>query len=125
MAAGVFVVIVEDVAILAILVVAIFVALVVAIALPLCPCMVVLPIPFPLRHARVFLVGCCMKNIDRLVGDVPVLAVLVVVIFVALIVTIAPPQMFSHGHAAYAVPPPSRPCVFGWLLRVKYRTAAI
>ncbi len=91
-AAGVFVVIVEDVAVLAVLVVVIFVALVVAITLPLCPCTVVRPIPFPLRHARVFLVGCRMKKIKRLVGDVAVLAILVVVIFIALVVAIALPK---------------------------------
>ncbi len=61
-AAGVFVVIVEDFAVLAVLVVIIFVALVVAITLPLCPCTVVQPIPSPLRHARVFLVGCVEAN---------------------------------------------------------------
>jgi hypothetical protein len=87
-AAGVFVVIVKDVAVLDILVVVIFIALVVAITLPLCPCTVVRPIPSPLRQARVFLVGCRVKKIERLVGDVAVLAVLVVVIFVALVVAI-------------------------------------
>ncbi len=92
MAAGVFIVIIEDVAVLAILVVVIFVALVVAITLPLCPCTVVRPIPSSLRHARMFLVGCRMKKIKRLVGDVAVLAVLVVVIFVALVVAIALPK---------------------------------
>ncbi len=53
--------------------------------------MVVRPIPSPLHHARVFLVGCCVKKIERLVGDVAVLAVLVVVIFVALVVAITLP----------------------------------
>ncbi len=91
-AAGVFAVTVKDVAVLAVLIVVIFVALVVAITLPLCPCMVVRPIPFPLRHTRVFLVGCRIKKIERLVGDVAVLAVLVVVIFVALVVAIALPK---------------------------------
>ncbi len=33
------------------------------------------------------------------------------------------PLMSSHGRAAYPIPPSSRPRVFGWLLRVKYRTA--
>ncbi len=91
-AAGLFVVIIEDVAVLAVLVVVIFIALVIAITLPLCPCTVVRPIPFPLHHARVFLVGCRVKKIERLVGDVVVLAVLVVVIFVALVVAIALPK---------------------------------
>ncbi len=91
-AAGVFIVILKDVAVLAVLVVVIFVALVVAITLPLCPCTVVRPIPFPLHHARVFLVGCHVKKIERLVGDVAVLAVLVVVIFVALVIAIALPK---------------------------------
>ncbi len=96
-AAGVFVVIVEDVAVLAVLVVIIFVALVVAINLPLCPCTVVGPIPFPLPHARVFLVGCRVKKIERLVGDVAVLAVLVVVIFVALVVASRSPKVLARS----------------------------
>jgi hypothetical protein len=33
--------------------------------------------------------------------------------------------MTLHGRAAYPIPPPSRPRVFGWLLREKNRTAAI
>jgi hypothetical protein len=49
---------VGDVAVLAVLVVVIFVALVVAIALPKRSRTVVRPIPSPLRHARMFLVGC-------------------------------------------------------------------
>jgi hypothetical protein len=104
-AAGVFVVIVRDVAILVILFVVIFVALVVAITLPSCPCTVVRPIPSPLHQACVFLVGCCMKKIKRLVGDVAILAILVVLIFVALVVAIALPKwsrkvvrpMLSHS----------------------------
>jgi hypothetical protein len=91
-AAGIFLVIVEDVAVLAVLVIVIFVALIVAITLPLCPCTFVRPIPSPLRQTRVFLVGCHVKKIEWLVGDVAVLAVLVVVIFVALIVAIALPK---------------------------------
>ncbi len=91
-AAGIFVVIVEDVAAFAVLVVVIFVALVIAITLPLCPCTVVRPIPFSLRQARVFLVGCRVKKIERLVGDVAVLTVLVVIIFVALVVAIELPK---------------------------------
>jgi hypothetical protein len=91
-AAGIFVVIVKDVAVLAVLAVVIFIALIVAITLPLCPFTVVWPIPFPLRHAGVFLVGCRVKKIDRFVGDVAVLAVLVVVIFVALVIAIALPN---------------------------------
>ena len=54
--------------------------------------MVVRPIPSPLRHTRVFLVGCRVKKIERLVGDVAVLAVLAVVIFVALVIAIALPK---------------------------------
>jgi hypothetical protein len=49
---------VGDVPVLAVLAVIIFVALVIATALPKRSCMVVRPIPSPLRHARVFLVGC-------------------------------------------------------------------
>ncbi len=63
---GVFVVVVRDVAILAVLLDVVFVALskglVIAITLPLCPCTVVRPIPSPLHHALVFLVGCCMTK---------------------------------------------------------------
>jgi hypothetical protein len=40
----------------------------------------------------VFLVGCRVKKIERLVGDVAILAVLVIVIFVALVVAIALPK---------------------------------
>ncbi len=71
-----------------------------------------------------FLVGCCVKKIERLVGDVAVLAVLVVVIFVALVVAIALPKR-SCTVVGLCHPPPSRPRVFGWLLHVKYQTAAI
>ncbi len=46
----------------------------------------------PLRHAHVFLVGCCVKKIKRLVGGVIILAVLIVVIFVALVIAIALPK---------------------------------
>ncbi len=31
--------------------------------------------------------------------------------------------MSLHGRAAYPIPPPSRPHVFGWLLHEKIRTA--
>ncbi len=115
-AAGVFLVIVKDVAILAILVVVIFVALVVAITLPLCPCKVVRPIPFPLHHARVFLVGCRMKKIERLVGDVAVLAVLVVIIFVALIVLLpsSSPNVLTRS-CGLSYPPSITPVCF-WLV---------
>ncbi len=51
---------VGDVAVLAVLIVLIFVALVIAIALLKHSCTVVRPMPPPLRHAHVFLVGCCM-----------------------------------------------------------------
>jgi hypothetical protein len=105
-AAGIFAIIVKDVAVLAVLVVVIFVALVVAITLPLCPCTVVRPIPFPLHHACVFLVGCHVKKIERLVGDVAVLTVLVVVIFVALVVAIALPKRSCM--VVRPIPSPSR-----------------
>ncbi len=113
-AAGVFIVIVKDVAVLAVLVVVIFVALVVAITLPLCPCTVVRPIPFPLRHARVFLVGCCMKKIEQLVGDVAVLAVLVVVIFVTLSLPLRSPNVLARSCGLSH--PPSITPVWFWLV---------
>ncbi len=94
-AAGLFVIIVEDVAVLAVLVVVIFVALVVAITLPFCPCTVVRrPITFPPQsRPRVFGWLSREKN-ERLIGHVAVLAVLVVVIFVTLVVAIALPKRF-------------------------------
>ncbi len=119
-AAGLFVVIVEDVAVLAVLVVGIFVALVVAITLPFCPCTVVRrPITFPPQsRPRVFGWLSHEKN-----GT-------------ARRACRRPrrtrrrhlrhprrchraPQTFSHGRAAYPIPPPSRPRDFGWLLSEK------
>jgi hypothetical protein len=61
-ASGVFLDIVGDVAVLTVLIVVTFVPLIVVIMLPYCPGMVVRPIPSPLHHARMFLVGCCMKK---------------------------------------------------------------
>jgi hypothetical protein len=60
-----------------------------------------------------FLVGCCMKKIERLVGDVAVLAVLVVVIFVALVVAIALPK--RSRMVVRPMPSPSVTPVCFWL----------
>ncbi len=96
MAAGLFVIIVKDVAVLTVLVVVIFVALVVAITLPLYPCTVVRrPITFPPQsRPRVF--GWLSREKNRTArGHVAVLAVLVIVIFVTLVVAIMLPKR-SH-----------------------------
>jgi hypothetical protein len=71
----------------------------------------------------VFLVGCRVKKIKQLVGDVPVLAVLVAVIFVALVNAIVLPNVLARS-CGLCHPPLSHPHVFGWLLHVKYQTAA-
>jgi hypothetical protein len=64
---GVLAIIINDVAVLIILVIVVIVALskglVVAIMLPLSPCTAAWPIPSPLHHAYVFLVGCCLQKI--------------------------------------------------------------
>jgi hypothetical protein len=62
--------------------------------------------PFPLRHAHVFLVGCRVKKIERLVGDVAVLAVPIVIIFVALVVAIALPK--RSRTVVWPIPSPLR-----------------
>ncbi len=58
---GIFVIVVGDVAFLAVLAVVIFVALSLPSRSPNA-CMVMRPIPSPLHHARVFLVGCCVTK---------------------------------------------------------------
>jgi hypothetical protein len=62
----------------------------------------------------VFLVGCRVKKIERLVGDVTVLAVLIVFIFIALVVAIALPKRFCT--AVRAMPSPSITPACFWLV---------